>query len=189
MRIKVVVNFATSNKFKVNEANEIGKRFNIKFIQIKCKYPEIRSENVEDVALEGAKFVYSKVKKPVIVEDTGLYIETLNGFPGSYSKFVYQKIGNNGILKLLENKKNRNATFISAIGYCNGKFTKIFSGKINGKISTKILGKEGFGYDPIFIPDGYKKTFAQDYELKKKISHRKKAFEKFCEWINKKKIR
>ncbi len=180
------VNFATSNPFKVKEANSAGKKFGIKFIQIKVDYPEIRAEEVEKVAEEGAKFVFQKIKKPVIVEDTGLYIKNLEGFPSSYSKFVYQKIGNQGILKLMGDTKKRAAVFISAIGYADKKTRKTFIGKVNGTITKKILGAEGFGYDPIFLPNNHKKSFAQDYELKKKISHRKKAFQKFCQWLSKK---
>lgn len=178
------VNFATSNSFKVKEASKVGEKFGIEFIQIDEPYPEIRHERVEEVAKEGAKYVFQKVKKAVIVEDTGLYIEALSGFPGSYSKFVFQKIGNKGILKLLEEEENRKARFISAVAYCDEKEVKIFVGKIKGTISRKIKGKRGFGYDPIFLPEGQKKTFAEDYELKEKISHRKKAFEKFCEWMS-----
>ncbi len=122
-------------------------------------------------------------KKPIIVEDTGMYIAALNGFPGSYSKFVFQKIGNEGILKLMQDKTDRSATFISAIGYFDGKILLSFVGKVEGTIIEKKIGSDGFGYDPIFLPNGYKKTFAEDYELKKKISHRTKAFEKFCEWL------
>ena len=85
--------FATSNLHKVSEANEIGRKFNINFKQIELPYPEIRDESVEKVAAEGVKFVFNKIKKPVVVEDSGLFIETLNNFPGSYSAFVQEKIG------------------------------------------------------------------------------------------------
>jgi len=184
------VNFATSNKFKVEEANDVGKIFGIEFVRLRIPYPEIRNEKVEKVAEEGARYVFKKLKKPVIVEDTGLYIKALNGFPGAYSKFVFQKVGCNGILKLLDKEKDREATFISAIGYCDGKQTKVFTGKIKGKITEMKAGKDGFGYDPIFQPyvkENYGKTFAQDYELKKRISHRRRAFEKFCKWLKKEK--
>jgi XTP/dITP diphosphohydrolase len=184
---EVKINFATSNKFKVDEANSVGKKFGIIFMQIFQDYPEIRDESVEKIAEEGAKFVFQKVKKAVIVEDTGLYIEVLDGFPGSYSKFVFQKIGNEGILKLLKGEEKRNATFISAVGYCDDQGARVFTGFMNGKISKEIKGKGGFGYDPIFLPEGYEKTFAEDYELKSKISHRKKAFEGFCRWVIKRK--
>ncbi len=211
--------FATSNPHKVHEGNETGKEFGIEFKQISVPYSEIRDEDVGRIAEDGANFVFSKIKKPVIVEDTGLFIDALNGFPGPYSAFVFRKIGNDGILRLMKNIKNRKAEFISAIGYCDLEGVKIFKGILNGTIARKPKGNEGFGYDPIFIPDkskkillpknskgifGHKilpmakfscrkiltrntlyydkKTLAEDFNLKNQISHRKKAFEKFCRW-------
>ena len=177
------VKFATSNPHKVREGNLVGKRFDIEFVQIKHAYPEIRDEDVSKVAEEGARFVFDRIKEPVIVEDTGLFIEALNGFPGSFSAFVFQKIGNDGILKLLKGEENRKAEFVSVIGYCDENGVKIFKGIVEGSIADEKKGSEGFGYDPLFIPTGYEKTFAEDPELKGKVSHRKKAFQKFCEWL------
>ncbi len=179
------VKFATSNPHKVREGNLVGKKFGIDFVQIKQSYPEIRDEDVSKVAEEGGRFVFDKIKEPIIVEDTGLFIEALNGFPGSFSAFVFRKIGNDGILKLLGSEKDRNAEFISAIGYCDENGVKIFKGIVKGSIADEKKGMEGFGYDPIFIPTGYGKTFAEDPDLKSRISHRRKAFQKFCEWLTK----
>jgi len=181
--------FATSNPHKISEANELTKKFNITFKQIKLDYPEIRDESVEKVAAAGAKFIFNKLQKPAIVEDSGLFISALNNFPGSYSAFIQEKIGNAGILKLLIGEKNRSAKFISAIGFCdeNG-IVKTFTGEVHGRISDKIQGTGGFGYDPIFIPNDQKEelTFAENPELKNKISHRKIAFEKFLKTITEK---
>lgn len=174
--------FATSNIHKVLEGNEIGKEFGIEFKQISVPYPEIRDEDVGKVAEDGAKFVFSKIKKPVIVEDTGLFINALNGFPGPYSAFVFGKIGNEGILRLMKGINNRKAEFISAIGYCDSNGVKIFKGILEGTISKSPKGDKGFGYDPIFLPDKSRRTLAENFKLKNKISHRKKAFEKFCKW-------
>lgn len=175
--------FSTSNKHKVSEANRIGLNFGVSFRQITIEYPEIRDESVERVAEEGVKFVYKIFGKPVIVEDSGLFIEALNGFPGSYSAYVYKKIGNIGIINLMSGEKKRNAKFISAVSYFDGKTLKTFTGEVEGRISYKVQGKQGFGYDPIFIPKGYNKTFAEDENLKNKISHRQKSIEKFCRFI------
>jgi XTP/dITP diphosphohydrolase len=177
------VRFATSNPHKVLEGNLVGKRFGMEFVQIRHSYPEIRDEDVSRVAEDGARFVFDKINEPVIVEDTGLFIERLNGFPGSFSAFVFQKIGNEGILRLLENEGNRNAEFISAIGYCDGKGVNVFRGSVGGTIADDKRGTDGFGYDPIFVPEGYKKTFAEDPEMKAMVSHRRNAFQSFCEWI------
>jgi len=177
------IKFATSNPYKVREGNLVGRKFGMEFVQIKQSYPEIRDEDVSRVAEEGARFVFDRVKEPVIVEDTGLFIEPLNGFPGSFSAFVFQKIGNDGILKLLRGERNRKAKFISAIGYCDENGVKIFKGIVGGSIANEKKGGEGFGYDPIFIPINYKRTFAEDPDLKARISHRKRAFQKLCEWL------
>ncbi len=175
--------FATGNKHKLGEANSIGKKFGVKFRKVDVPYPEIRDTDVARVAEAGAKFVFEKIKNPVIVEDSGLYIEALDGFPCTYSKFVFEKIGNEGILKLMETKDNKNAKFKSAIGYCDGKVVKVFVGIVEGKITKNVKGSSGFGYDPIFVPRGQKKTFAEDYELKNRISHRNTAITELCEWL------
>lgn len=183
MKDVMKVNFATSNKHKVKEANLVGEGFGIEFIQLREQYPEIRDESVETVAREGARFIFQKVETPILVEDTGLYISSLNGFPGSYSAFVFEKIGNQGVLNLLRNVQDISAQFVCAVAYCDSSKLMAFRGFVEGTISRTPMGDGGFGYDPIFIPNGHKKTFAQDPELKSKVSHRKIAFEKFCQWL------
>ena len=186
MKMKTI-KFATSNPNKVVEGNIVGKEFGIEFVQIMEDYPEIRDEDVARVAEEGAKFVYGSVKEPIIVEDTGLFINALNGFPGTYSKFVFRKIGNDGILRLMKGmdsgaeQGNRRAVFVSAIGYYDGDRVIVFKGEVNGRITSEPKGNVGFGYDPIFMPDDYDKTFAENRELKLEISHRRNSFQKFCE--------
>ncbi len=177
------IRFATSNPHKVAEANEAGREFGVEFEQIRVDYPEIRAEDVEDVAKDGAQYVFGKTKSAVIVEDTGLYIEALNGFPGAFSAFVHRKIGSDGILKLMDGVENRAAKFRSAIGWRDENGVKIFSGEVEGEINSEKRGEEGFGYDPIFVPKGQKKTFAEDFRMKNKVSHRRQAFEKFCKWV------
>ena len=187
--------FATSNKNKVAEANEVGRRHGIVFTQIHLLYPEIRSDSVAEVAKAGVEHVHGEIRKPVIVEDSGLFITALNDFPGAYSHFVFERIGNKGILKLMEGVENREARFVSAVAYCEEKDArsrlmnvnystpKIFEGVVEGKITAGERGDKGFGYDPIFKPKGYAKTFAEDMKMKSEASHRKIAFENFCKWI------
>ena len=129
---------------------------------------------------------FSLCEQPVIVEDAGLFIDSLSGFPGPYSSFVFSCIGNEGILKLLEEKKDRTAKFLSVIVYCdkNIKEPKIFKGRTIGRISNTIHGTKGWGYDPIFIPgndDGKSKTYST-IQNKNKISHRYKSLQKFALW-------
>jgi XTP/dITP diphosphohydrolase len=180
--------FATSNKHKVAEANVIGTRFGVTFKQLELSYPEVRDKSVSVVALEGAKYVYNKVGKPMVVEDSGLFIRALNGFPGSYSRLVFDSIGIQGILDLMRGRKDRQAFFLSAMAFYDGKTLKAFEGRVDGLISRKPAGSSGFGFDPVFTPKGGRKTFAEDLAFKNKVSHRVKSVEKFCKWFMKRRL-
>lgn len=177
--------FSTSNKHKIEEANKIGAEFGVLFRQVFVPYPEVRDDLVEIVAEEGVKFVYGILNHAVIVEDSGLFIEALKGFPGAYSAYVQGKIGNKGILKLMNGEEKRNAKFISAVSYFDGKTLKTFRGEVEGEIAFEEKGKKGFGYDPVFIPLKHSKTFAEDEDLKNKISHRRKSIQEFCSFAGK----
>ena len=175
--------FATGNIHKIEEANEVGLNHGIHFKQVDCPYPEKRSDSVVDVAEEGVKFVYEKINKPVIVEDSGLLIEALRGFPGPYSRFVYDKIGCEGIIRLMAGVEDKSARFISAIGYADEKGVNVFQGRVKGVLIDEMRGVGGFGYDPIFVPLEYDKTFAQDPKNKNEVSHRRKAVELLCGFL------
>ncbi|MEM4165850.1 MAG: RdgB/HAM1 family non-canonical purine NTP pyrophosphatase [Candidatus Bilamarchaeaceae archaeon] len=178
--------FATSNENKFKEAKDI--------FSIHCEksiilnhftfiHREIRADDLMEVAEEAVLSAYSQIKRPVFVEDTGLFIEALNDFPGPYSGWAQKKIGNDGILKLLEGK-NRRARFETVIAFTlDGAEIVFFRGVCSGHIAEKNRGHSGFGYDPIFIPDGYSNTFAENIELKNKLSHRYKSLLLFIEHL------
>ena len=147
-------------------------------IRLSVGVEEIQSDSLQEIAKHKAIQAFQKCKKPVIVEDDGLFIESLRGFPGPYSSYVFKTIGNKGILKLL--KQNRKAKFVSIITYCDKTLLESFDGKLNGKISKTQKGK-GWGYDPIFIPNNLKKTFAETNN-KNELSHRYKSLKKFSKW-------
>ena len=160
------------------------KKINIYFKKISIK--EIQSESIIEVAEDKVKKAFNIIGKPVIIEDDGLFIEELNGFPGVYSSFAFKTIGNKGILKLLRNIEKRRANFLSIITFSDGKNIKSFNGETTGHITTKIFS-QGWGFDPIFIAEGENKTYGQiDIINKNKISHRSKAFKKFLEWYSQK---
>lgn len=153
--------FATGNQNKVDEAEIILKEANCEIEQIEIPYAEVQGR-LEEVSAFGVLEVFEKFNRPVIVEDSGFFVEKLNDFPGTYSRFVQETIGNEGILKLLENETNRNAYFKTVIGYYDGDNIKLFTGIVKGTISTEIKdGGFGFAYDSIFIPEGKTKTFAE----------------------------
>lgn len=176
--------FASSNKNKFLEAAKILSEFDISLGLYRCNLVEIQSDSLEDIALQKVDDAFSRCKKPVIIEDDGLYVDRLGGFPGPYSSYVFETIGNAGIIKLLDEK--RDASFQSVIAYCDSNNKLSFHGRINGKISAKQAG-DGWGYDPIFIPEKESKTFAQIKD-KNKISHRYKALVKFANWFEHKQV-
>ena len=171
--------FASSNKNKFIEAKKILADFGIKLEFFKCDLQEIQSDSIQDIASEKVVDAYKKCKKPVIIEDDGLFIKSLYGFPGPFSSYVFKTIGNKGILELM--KKNRSADFRSTIAYCDKNNFMLFNASVKGKISKKIIGK-GWGYDPIFVLNNKEKTFAQLTD-KNSISHRYKALKKFSNWF------
>jgi len=170
--------FASSNNHKYYEAKKILDTFGIKLGFLKSDLMEIQSNSLKDIAMKKAKNAFSKHKKPIIVEDDGLFINSLEGFPGPYSSYVFKTIGNVGILNLLKN--NRKAKFISIITYCDKTNLESFDGKLDGIISKSQKGK-GWGYDPIFIPKNSNKTFAENNN-KNELSHRYKSLKKFSNW-------
>ena len=175
--------FATGNKNKIKELKHILENTNIQIIQKNIEIKEPRSESLQEIAIAKANYAINKLKMPVIVEDSGLFIETLNGFPGTYSHWVYDKIKNYGIINLMNNIKTRNAVFKAVIVYLEpNKKPIIFAGEKKGTISLESKGIGGFGFDPIFIPDGKTQTWAQNPNSKKQNSHRKNAIEKFVTW-------
>ena len=170
--------FVSSNSNKYKEAKSILDSFGIRLGFFKLTLEEIQSNSLTEIAENKAKDAFSKCKKPIIIEDDGLFIDSLNGFPGPYSSYVFKTIGNKGILKLLSSK--RNAKFVSIITYCDKKTLKTFDAKLDGTISKSQKGK-GWGYDPIFIPKTSRKTFAETNQ-KNELSHRFKSLKKFSSW-------
>jgi len=170
--------FVSSNNHKYQEAKIILDSFGIKLGFLKLNLEEIQSNSLKEIAVSKANDAFSKCKKPIIIEDDGIFINSLNGFPGPYSSYVFKTIGNKGILNLL--KQNRTAKFVSIITYCDKKTLQLFDAKLNGSISKNMHGK-GWGYDPIFIPNNSKKTFAE-LNYKNILSHRYKALKKFSKW-------
>ncbi|MDE1856099.1 MAG: RdgB/HAM1 family non-canonical purine NTP pyrophosphatase [Candidatus Micrarchaeota archaeon] len=174
--------FVTSNHNKLREAEQILER---KVAHSDIDVPEIQSINGADIVRDKAERAYKILKKPVVVEDTGLYIESLNGFPGALVKLVLVNCGTDGIARLVKRGQSRAAHAEVYIGFYDGKKMRIFSGRTDGRIALRPRGKSGFGWDVLFVPKGYTKTYSQmSSELKNKISHRGKAFRKLKRYLS-----
>jgi len=182
-----VVFFVTGNIHKFNEARKILAEYDISVAMLNIDAVEIQDDSLENIAKTSAIDAVEKSDLPVFVEDAGLFIKALNGFPGPYSSYVYRTIGTKGILKLMQNERKRDAHFSPVVAFCNPKESlepKIFQGKIEGTITYDTRGKQGFGYDPIFQPYGRNgRTFAEmTTQEKNKHSHRAQALRKFAKW-------
>ena len=185
--------FVSSNKKKFTETKSILEGFGVTS-KVKLEFvdmilPEAQTDSIADVAASKAYHAFGACKKPVIVEDAGLEIMSLKKFPGPYSSYVYSTIGNTGILNLLRddnNKKGRRACFHSVVAYRDTLQQISFSAKVYGTISRTTRGQDGWGYDPIFVPQNQKndKTFAELGTTNKNcVSHRYRALKKFASWF------
>jgi XTP/dITP diphosphohydrolase len=174
--------FITSNPHKFKEMKEFFSANGLELEWINKKLPELQADTLDEVV----KYALSNYDdENVFVEDAGFFIDALGGFPGVYSRYVFDTIGNRGILRLLDVVENRQARFVAVIGYrdSRGGDIKLFKGEVKGSVSKALKGKKGFGYDPIFVPEGFKKAFGEDKALKSRISHRKKAAEGFIQYL------
>jgi XTP/dITP diphosphohydrolase len=185
--------FATGNQGKLQEVqNLLSEEFKIlglKDIHFFEDIPET-AETIEGNARLKAEFIYQKFKKNCFADDTGLEVEALNGRPGVYSARYAGKDNNaeanmDKLLDELKGLSNRAARFKTVIVLCFwGKYYE-FQGIVNGNITHERRGGKGFGYDPIFIPEGYDKSFAEmSIEEKNQISHRAIAVKKLARFLN-----
>lgn len=175
--------FVTSNPGKVEEAKKFFRPLGVDVYQLRFEYPEIQADTLEEVAEYGVKWLAERIDGPFFLDDSGLFIEALSGFPGVYSAYVYKTLGYQGILKLLEGETNRKAYFKSIVAYWDGEL-HTFEGRVDGEITREPRGEGGFGFDPIFRPMGFNRTFAEmTTEEKNKISHRGLALKAFATWL------
>jgi len=175
--------FASSNTNKYEEAKKILAELDIELDFFQTDLVEIQDDSLAKIAVQKALNAYDKCKKPVIIEDDGLFIESLSGFPGPYSSYIFNTIGNNGILKLMGD--NRDAQFVAIIAFCDSSNEPtLFESRVAGTIS-KNIQDGGWGYDPIFIPEKQNKTYAE-LTNKNKLSHRYESLKKFASWFNSK---
>lgn len=187
--------FATGNKNKVKEIQSlIPDKFNILSLEDVNYHEEIAetSDTLIGNAVQKAEYVYKKFGKNCFADDTGLMVEALNNEPGVYSARYAGEQKNaqdnmNLLLKKLSKSSNRRAKFQTAICLIWNGNQHIFLGEIQGEITFEKSGSDGFGYDPIFLPAGFNKTFAEMTMMEKnEISHRARAIQKLIDFLSEK---
>ncbi len=190
---KKIIYFVTGNIHKFNEVLEFFKKENVDYIlkQKEVKTIEIQADTIKEVALHKLESVKKDINGSFFIEDAGFFVDKpLNGFPGAYSSYVFKTIGNKGLLKLINDFDQSEAYFSVIIAFYFKPLEKVilFDGCVKGKVSKNIIGKGGFGFDPIFIPDKIpNKTFAElSTEEKNEFSHRGKALKKLIKFLKEK---
>jgi len=175
--------FVTGNKGKMVEAERIlGLPIQIADVEL----TEIQSLDLGEVVKDKVSKAYERVQKPVFVDDVGLFVDTWNGFPGPFIKFMRLSgsYENELLLKMLKNEENRAVVVKAVVGFCDGSKIQTFEGEVKGVLATQERGSDGWGFDPIFIPNGYDQTYAEMGEEKKnRISHRAIAMSKFKDFL------
>jgi non-canonical purine NTP pyrophosphatase (RdgB/HAM1 family) len=172
--------FVTSNDHKAGEAAQV---LGMDVERVKLNLDEIQSLDLRAIVEHKVRQAYAKLKRPVIAEDVSLAIRQLNGLPGTFIKWFENGIGSQGVADMLS-KKDRSVDYIVGYGFFDGK-TFIYADAVTkGTISKKVKGTSGFGFDTIFIPRGYAKTFAElGMEVKMKIGSRPRALKKLKKFL------
>ena len=171
-----MIAFVTTNEGKFREVSAKLLEVGVKLIHEDRSYPEIQTDRLEKVVRFAATVLDDQIRGDYLIDDSGLFIDAFGGFPGVYSSYVYKRLGCAGILKLLEGARTRAATFETVFLLRTTGAHEVFHGACQGTISEAARGRSGFGFDPIFIPDGATKTFAEmTVGEKNAVSHRARA--------------
>ena len=174
--------FITSNSSK---AEQLAMHLKFPVAHQKLDLDEIQSLNLAEIIEHKAKEAFRQVQTPVLVEDTSLRFLALGKLPGPLIKWFLTELDNDGLCKLLSGYSSREALAEVNFGFFDGVRLKIFDGQINGSIANTPRGNRGFGWDPIFIPQGWDKTWGEmDIEEQKQTSMRRIALKKLDYFLN-----
>jgi XTP/dITP diphosphohydrolase len=179
----------TKNKHKVEEVSAVLKEFNIEVEQIADEKVETKEMNLREVAEYNARTFYERYKKPIAIDDTGVFFKAYPDFPGNHPKLMFELLGYKGLLKLLENENNE-AEFRTVVGYCDKNGVKIFEGTLKCTADTKVndIDVDVLPYERILLVNG-KPLSKFSREEKNRISHRANAFRKLGNYLTKEDIK
>ncbi len=176
-----MLKFITSNEHKYLEVSVAFEKVGLPLSWYRKKYEEIQADDNAVICRDSCIKLGKDIEQPFFIDDTGLYIEQLNGFPGPYASYVQDTIGNTGIIKLASGS---NAYFKTVISLMQDNKVQQFTGILKGTIADKENNGNKFGYDPIFIPDGYDLALSQLSPAEKNlISHRGKAINNLINFL------
>lgn len=157
------------------KAREFGELLGIETIAVKVPVPELQALHVVDVVEAKAQAAYEQLGRPLVVDDTEISFRSWHGLPGALTSWFMETVGNDGLLSMLSAFDDRAASVTTALGYHDGSSVQVYCGTVQGSIATTIRGDKGFGYDSIFVPDGFEKTFAEMDEAEKNACSMRRA--------------
>lgn len=180
-----VLRVVTSNEGKAREFAAALGGVPWRVERVAMEYQEVQADTLDEVAMASARWLLGRreVEPPFVLEDAGLFVDALGGYPGVYSAYVFRTVGTDGILRLMEGREDRSARFESRLALVLPDGTvELFEGTCPGTVPTEARGRGGFGYDPVFVPRGETRTFAQmDLGEKEAHSHRGRALARLRE--------
>jgi len=180
-----VIAFVSTNRGKFREVTARLAPSGIRLRRVNAPYPEIQADRLEDVVSYASHIVATRIRGEFLIDDSGLFIDALNGFPGVYSSYVYRTVGCDGVLRLMRRGGPRTARFESVVLLGRrGRASKLFRGACTGTIAPSVRGSGGFGFDPIFVPRSRARTFAEmSLAEKNAVSHRARAVDALATYL------
>lgn len=180
---KMEIRFVTKNPHKAKEVEAILGDIGVSILDIPLEIKEIQTEDIQDIVRDKILKAFSKIGRSVFIEHTGLYINSLQGFPGGLTQVFWDKLEADNFSKLLGSLEDTKLIAKTVIAFCDSKKIHVFEGEVEGNIAKEPKGNRDFQWDCVFIPKGYNKTFAELGEKKNEISMRKIAFDRFREFL------
>lgn len=177
------IRFVTKNPHKAEEVEAILGNIGVSIVHAPLKIHEIQTEDIHDIVRDKVLKAFNMIGRPVFIEHTGLYINSLQGFPGGLTQVFWDKLKADKFSTLFGSLDNTQLTARTVIAFCDAKKIHVFEGEIKGNIAPEPKGDRAFQWDCVFIPEGFELTFAEMGEKKNEISMRKIAFDRFREFL------
>ncbi|OJH08093.1 MAG: nucleoside-triphosphatase [Alcanivorax borkumensis] len=177
------INFVTKNPHKAQEVKAILGDIGVSIVHAPLKIHEIQAEDINHIVRDKVLKAFNQVGRPVFIEHTGLYIDSLQGFPGGLTQVFWDKLQAEKFTELFGRLENTSVTAKTVIAFCDARKVHIFEGSVKGNIAPEPRGNKDFQWDCVFIPENFEETFSEMGDKKNDISMRKMAFDNFREFL------
>ncbi|MBS8269534.1 non-canonical purine NTP pyrophosphatase [Halomonas litopenaei] len=177
------IRFISGNEHKINEVQRILTPIGVDVVPVSRKIEELQTEDVERLVRDKLIKAFEAIGRPLFVEHTGLYLRGLNGLPAGLTQIFWDKLESDRFVKLVAGLGDAAVTAKTVLGYCDGREIHLFYGSIEGTVPLVPAGPTDFQWDCVFVPNGHTKTFAEMGAAKDAISMRRKALDRFSEYL------